>query len=314
MWKKLHYLIRDHFAFSNNEAKAFRSLLLAMALLLVMPMAWRTWVTPHWNTYESDQTQLDSLVAELKIRHLEQKARPRFENPNNPQPEARLFAFDPNAISSNEWQQLGLKKYLSERIINYRSKGGKFRVKKDLMKIFGFPADRYAALEAYIQLPDSLPKNQAFAKNGQPFPPRVFPAREDFRPHPFDLNTVDTVQLEKLKGIGPALARRIVKYRDRLGGFVSLAQVSEVYGMDSTLVKEVLIYGSLKDKNGVKKININSATVEELRQHPYLSPRLATVIVAYRRQHGAFAQAQALTQIKILDANTLRKLEPYLAF
>jgi competence protein ComEA len=318
MWKKLQYRIRDYFAFTQSETKGFMWLIPLMALWLAIPYVWQSWVAPAMDTSVSDRATLDSMVAELEIRQPEPKPRPGFNPPAVAAP--HFFAFDPNNITAQQWQQLGLRSYLADRIVNYRSKGGKFRVKKDLLKIFGFPADHYSRLAPYILLPDTLARNGGFGQEkkefGKNFPEKHEPAiaKEDFRPRPFDLNNVDTTQLEKIKGIGPALSKRILKYRDRLGGFVTLAQLREVYGLDSVVVKEVLQYASLREPVSIKKLNVNTATVEELKQHPYISPRLATIIVAYRQQHGPFTDAQSLANIKILDATTLQKITPYLAY
>jgi len=324
MWKKIHHQIRNYFPFSHTETKAFIPMYLLMGLILLSPMLWRTWVKPHFRTYESDQAKLDSLIAGLEMgQSVAEKRRTRPSDGYLPdrRPEPQLFAFDPNTIGALEWQQLGLQRYLAERIVKYRSKGGKFRVKKDLLKIFDFPADRYAALKSYILLPDTLAPKGYPAKNNDPFPARSFAAerrnvasREDFRPRPFDLNSVDTVALDKVKGIGPASAGRIVRYRERLGGFVSQDQLFEVFGLDSLAVLEVLKYASLGNGPPIRKLKVNTATVEELRQHPYFSPRLAKLVVAYRQQHGPFADRQALAQIKVLDARTLSKIEPYLSY
>jgi competence protein ComEA len=318
MWKNIQYRIRDYFAFTKSETKGFMGMIPFVAACLALPYVWQSWAAPTTDSSLTDKVRLDSMVADLEIRQPERKTRPRYQPPAVA--EAHFFAFDPNSISVQQWQQLGLQPYLAERIIKYRGKGGKFRVKKDLQDIYGFPADHYARLKTYILLPDTLLRTAAFSPNrkdsDKPFPEKhqSFTAREDFRPHPFDLNTVDTTELEKLKGIGPALSRRIFQYRNRLGGFVSLDQLQEVYGLDSIVVKEVLHYASLHEPVSVKKINVNTATVEELKQHPYISPRLATVVVAYRQQHGPFADAQSLLKIKLLSASFLHRLEPYLAY
>jgi DNA uptake protein ComE-like DNA-binding protein len=324
MWKKINHQIRNYFPFSHIETRAFIPMYLLMGLILVAPLLWRTWVKPHFSTHESDRVKLDSLIAGLEMHQsVAEKRRAHPSNGYRPyhRPEPRLFAFDPNTIGALEWQQLGLQRYLAERIMKYRSKGGKFRVKKDLLKIFDFPAERYAALKSYILLPDSLTPKGYPARNNAPLPSGSFAdgrknvaSREDFRPQPFDLNSVDTVALDKVKGIGPASAGRIVRYRERLGGFVRQDQLFEVFGLDSLAALEVLKYASLGNGPLIKKLKVNTATVEELRQHPYFSPRLAKLVVAYRQQHGPFADRHALAQIKVLDARTLSKIEPYLSY
>jgi competence protein ComEA len=129
---------------------------------------------------------------------------------------------------------------------------------------------------------------------------------------PFDINTVDTTQLVRLKGIGSKLAGRIVKFRDALGGFVSTDQYADIFGLDSLALSELQHFGKIQSPP--HKININTASVEELDKHVYVSRRQAEIIIRYREQHGAFASLEALKPIRVLDAKTIEKLGPYLSF
>lgn len=309
-WKKQYYRIRNHFGFSHTETKGFVLLLILIALIIAVPFGWSRWFTSDTSTYTTDKAHLDSLVAVLELKSVEGKklsGKPFGKKPI-------FFHFDPNVIELKDWQRLGLPDYMAQRIINYRTKGGKFRVKADLKKIYGFPAELFTQLEPYIMLPHVVDKP---AYGAYPFPKEGarYPSKElASRPTSFDLNMADTLQLKKIRGIGPALSKRIIKYRDRLGGFANVGQLNEVYGLDSAVVAEVLKYAFLNEDAGVKKIAINTATKDDLKQHPYISPRLATIIVAYRQQHGAFGTMDDLAKIKILDAATLQKLKPYIAF
>ena len=117
---------------------------------------------------------------------------------------------------------------------------------------------------------------------------------------------------ERQKGIGPALASRIIKYRNRLGGFVSTEQLKEVWGMpDSTFqyLKERLTVNEIK----VAQLNLNTTDFETLRKHPYINYTFAKVIEAYRRQHGNFVSADDLKKIPVITDSIYRKLLPYVA-
>ena len=129
---------------------------------------------------------------------------------------------------------------------------------------------------------------------------------------PFDINTADTAQLIALKGIGSGRARQIVKFRDALGGFTNTEQFAEIFNIDSLSLSELQQYARIKTE--VRKISVNTATAEELDRSPYLSRRQAEIIVRYREQHGAYANAEALKPIRILDARTIERIAPYLAF
>lgn len=203
------------------------------------------------------------------------------------------FDFDPNTVSYDEMRQLGMSSLIAQRIIKYQDKGGRFSAKKDLQKIYDFPETLYAQLEKYITLPGTQYK----------------------KIERFNINIADTVQLQRIYGIGSVLSNRVIKFRDELGGFVSLDQLREVYyGRDSiAALKELLKYAYIADDFIPKKILINSADFDELNRHPYISYKLARTVVAYRNQHGAFESVKAVKKIKVLSEVQFEKLAPYLS-
>ena len=321
--QRLRYWLRRLLGYSHTETNGFLVLCLLIVLLLLVPAFYPLLFPPRPFDHAADHRRLDSLVAALEGRQPEPKSRYPAYPVSRPRREVALFDFDPNTIDAETWQSLGLPKYLAERIIKYRGKGGKFRVKGDVKKIYGFPEDLYARLHGHIRLPDSLqrhapdrayPKKEfAFTRYDKSAEKKPF-EKKPFDAAPFDINQADTLQLASVRGIGPSLSRRIAKYRDLLGGFSGKHQLYEVYGLDSAVVDELLRKGFLGEATGIRRLRINQATEQELDAHPYVSPRLAKVIVAYRVQHGNFGSAEELKPIKILDEATLRKLAPYLSF
>ncbi|GAB4035069.1 ComEA family DNA-binding protein [Spirosoma gilvum] len=330
MLNRLHSLIRDYFGLSHKEARGFIVLLLLSAFALLIPFVYR-FVADRKpiDTSQSDQRKLDSLLTLMQAEEAKQPqfgSRPEKEKTTAEHfSEPKHFPFDPNTATVAQWKQLGLPHWLAERIDKYRSKGGQFRKKEDLLRIYDFPPELYDQLEPYITLKESSP-NQRFSQNKpnsseaytaterSAFPNRTNPAERPAKPslQPFDINTADTSQLIALKGIGGTLAGRIVKFRDALGGFVSTEQYRDIYGLDSLALEELLKFGKIQ--SSVRKIPINTATVEELDRHPFLSRRQAQIIVNYREQHGAYTSAESLKPIRVLDAKTIAKLAPYLEF
>ncbi|MBC8109451.1 MAG: helix-hairpin-helix domain-containing protein, partial [Verrucomicrobia bacterium] len=255
---------------------------------------------------------LDSLTARLESLDTNRQQDNNYRNPVDAELETievQLFAFDPNEVSIEEWQRLGMKKYLANRIIKYRSKGGKFRKKEDLKKIYGFPENLYTSLEPYIQIPD----NQGFKK--KEFVPREekekprFEKKEFNQVTTFDLNTADTTQLKRIKGIGTGFANRIIKYRENLGGFYEANQIREIYGLPPETADELLKYATIQTP--AIKIDLNTVSQEELGRHPYFR-RFAKVIIAYRKQHGDYASSEDLKKIKIISAEDFEKMKLYL--
>ncbi len=331
MFRRLNQAIRDYFGFSQAEARGFLVLMLITLLALLAPFLLDLWPARTSDTGTADQRQLDSLLAGLTIESAEPRSPRRYADNRFPPrastraddpdeaPPVRLFAFNPNVISAEQWQQLGLPRWLGERIVKYRSKGGTFRKKEDLLKIYDFPEETYHRLEPYIQLPGTperrVPALPASAPTATPETPRMAFSEAKAAPKTpftFDLNTADTTELKRVYGIGSKLSARIVKKREEFGGFYDVGQVREVWGLDSTVVDELLKHATLRNPQ-LRRLNVNTATFEQLR-HPYLKFHVAKAIVAYRQQHGAFGAPNDLLKVKVLDEKTLEKLTPYLEF
>ncbi|MES2880778.1 MAG: helix-hairpin-helix domain-containing protein, partial [Bacteroidota bacterium] len=163
-----------------------------------------------------------------------------------------LFEFDPNTVSIDGWQRLGLSAKTAKTIDKYRSKGGKFYKSEDLQKIWGLPKGFYERVKSYISIA-SIEKQ--FPKNS--FERKPFEKTER-KFAPLSINETDTSAWIALPGIGSKLAGRIVAFREKLGGFYSVEQIGETYGLpDSTFQK---IKGRLKLSGELRKINVNTAT------------------------------------------------------
>jgi competence ComEA-like helix-hairpin-helix protein len=215
-----------------------------------------------------------------------------------------LFQFDPNTLSVEGWQKLGLSEKTSKTIDKYRSKGGKFYKAEDIKKIWGIPEGFYERVKDYVEI--------ASVQNNYPQTNFEKPTtKPEKKALVVNINAADTSAFVALPGIGSKLAARIVNFRDKLGGFYSVDQVGETYGLpDSTFQK---IKASLQLGGSVKKLNVNIATKDELKVHPYLKWNLANAIVEYRNQHGAFKSLDELKNIMVVDERTFEKIVHYLS-
>lgn len=144
------------------------------------------------------------------------------------------------------------------------------------------------------------------------FAKKTYPHKQSRIVQEVDVNVADSAAWEALPGIGPVLAVRIINFRDKLGGFITIDQIREVYGLrDSTFL---LINPYLKLKTAhVNKININTATKEELKVHPYIRWQLANMIVNYRSQHGNFNELAGLKDMHEMTDELYAKISPYLS-
>ncbi len=126
-----------------------------------------------------------------------------------------------------------------------------------------------------------------------------------------ELNSADSLDLVQLYNIGPSFAKRILKYRNLLGGFVSKDQLWEVYGMDSVRYNDIAPYVTINPE-GVTKMDLNSATIDQLKRHPYIDYYQAKAIVRMRQQAGLYKDIEDLQKVSIIDNETYTKLIPYL--
>ena len=129
----------------------------------------------------------------------------------------------------------------------------------------------------------------------------------------FDINTASEAQLSTIKGIGPVLSARIVKFRNQLGGFINQTQYQEVYGLHEEAAKYLKQHTYIRVGFQVAKIDINTASVQEMAAHPYLTHQQGRSIAHYRTQHGPFPTVDALGNLVLLDEATMRRLRPYLS-
>lgn len=133
--------------------------------------------------------------------------------------------------------------------------------------------------------------------------------------HPIiDINKADSADFEQLPGIGEKLSARIVKYRDRIGGYVKVEQLKEIYGLqDSNFLKFKHLLVIQKEFNPTK-IFINKSTYSDLRKHPYISHVFAKSMMAYIKMHGSIKDENELLSIGSVNRDEVVKVLPYLDF
>lgn len=298
--------VRDYFGFSRSQVNAFLILLPLMLLIVFAPSLWKNYMLPHPYDDAEDRAMLDSLV-EVWEAGLEKD---KVDEKDAAAPS--VFRFDPNTATVEQWRALGLSAASSIRIAHYREKGGKFRVKADLLKIYGIDSAFYHRVFAYIALPENntLAVGEKVLWDNHSKDSRESPAKKNFAR--FDINAADTAQLKSVYGIGEKLSQRILKYRDALGGFVTLEQLTEIYGLDTAVVTRLKTKCVVLPDFRPDRININQADEKRLAAHPYLKSGAARIIVAYRFQHGEFKSLDDLRKIQGLDPKIIDKIAPYL--
>lgn len=225
-----------------------------------------------------------------------------------------VFEFNPNTLSQDSFRLLGFSAFCAKNIIKYRNKGGQFRNAQQLSKIFGLDTSRLNELRPYIH----------FGQEGERFDKKTkldTPSRlkeevtnlESSSSALIDVNRADSSTLVSVKGIGPYYTKKIISFRQKIGGIIRPEQLVECNIIpDSTWMKIAKNFIALPDES--LKINMNKAGYKELVQHPYLEENLVKIILKYRENHGNFTNPEQLKNIKILTPEIYEKILPHFRF
>lgn len=249
--------------------------------------------------------------------------------PQIPSEERRLELrpFDPNKADSLTLAEMGIPHRVVRNLLRYRKAGGVFRTRESVVRIYGFNDSLFTLLAPYIIIdPIYQPKVPAFVKSKvgrdslrQAHRPasrrdtvlrRSYPLVEKYPVGTvLDLNAADTAELKKIPGIGSYFSRRIVSYRQQLGGFSDVNQLAEIEGLPDSLFRWFRV-----SSPPFRKIAVNRSSVEVLRRHPYINFYQARIIVEHRKQRGPLGSLQQLSLYDEFTAADIDRLRPYLSF
>jgi competence protein ComEA len=291
--------LNNYFDFSKAEFNGLLILFILIIVVTLMPLTF-IWFRPQVGGAIEGQAEIKKLAW---MENMHKSTGIAGSRAKSVKADAVLSEFDPNRLDVKRWQTLGLSLKQAQSVMNYVNKGGQFFKKEDVKKMYTINAALYARLEPFIKIsPTELAEHRL-----------TYTKRPVKELQVFDINTADTLQLQEIRGVGPAFARRIAMYRARLGGFYKLSQLLEVYGLDSLKFEE--IKGQLRlGITELRQININTAAFEDLKNHPYLKYKQANAIIQYRKQHGKYSSFADLKKVAILPAETLDNLAPYFSY
>jgi competence protein ComEA len=276
--------------FTRREKRGSMVLLVFIVFVLVVPKLFNTLHEPAYFTY----TEEENLIRESFSKKKSERKKIQKNNYNygkkefiRPLPEK---PFDPDTMSVSSWQKLGLSERQSEVLISYKNRIGGFHTIDQLYNAYVLDSNRVNEWKPFLVFNKKKPVEKKL-----------------------EINSASREQFMELKGIGEKLSERIVTYREKLGGFVSVEQISEVYGLSAETFEKINTKLSV-DITLVRKLNINELDVKSLAQHPYMSYNIAKLIVNYREQHGPYQKFEDLLNSKGIELQDIKKIEAYAIF
>ncbi|MCX2493412.1 helix-hairpin-helix domain-containing protein [Pedobacter sp. PF22-3] len=292
-----------NFGVSKSE---FNGLLFLVAIILIIKAV--PVIYSYYLPVQKDDPNLLAQIQQISVKDevYDHAVRDLIESSSHKKT-VKLFKFNPNTLDKEGWRTLGLSAKQAQSIVNYTAKGGRFNKPEDLQKMYTISPEMYKRILPYAKIPEqaiNVSKNDALSEKKEYAKKALVIV---------DINTADSTQLDEVKGIGGTFALRIIKYRERLGGFYKKEQLLEVYGLDSNK------YAEIKDQIKIgnmplKTININTATFNDLKRNPYLTFKQINAIIQYRRQHGNYTGISDLKKIVLLNQQVIDKITPYISF
>lgn len=317
--------LNEYFQFSKSERNGIIVLLIILFIVIIAPSLYKQFTSPSNTNYSDFNNEIIKFIKGQEL--LEEKKKQQYANKqyfskkkhsstesfdyndidgSSAKRKIQPFFFNPNNLPREKWLKMGFSEKQVNVIENYVSKGGKFYDKKDVKKIYSISDDEYKIIEPYIVIPE---EKQDYTDTTYD---KSFNDKKSYKDLIIDINSADTLSFRKLKGIGKVYSNRIVKYRELLGGFARKEQIMDVWGIEKELYDQIKSKLKVGEKQ-LKKININTCTIDELKQHPYIDYYVARSIVKYRQSHGKYKKTSDIMKSALVHETLYNKLKPYLS-
>lgn len=336
---------KDIFYLQKKDRQALLTLLAIMIVCfsLTFLIQEKQEDAPVTSQLDSPNSNQEKDATSAKIHHAS-KSHPLYSKEEGMVHE--LFPFDPNTASAEDFKRLGLESWQARSIIRFREKGGIFSRPSDFARVYGITKRTYEVLLPFIQIADDYKPaadfygKEGYGRGGRRYTPYYNNREERYRryaqdntspsegkaegkseakvysyPHKLranehiEINGADTTLLMKIPGIGSYYASRIVRYRERLGGFASAQQLEEIDGLPESAIAYIKI-----DYQQIRKMNLNKLTLNQLKKHPYLNFYQAKEICDYRRLKGPLHSIEDLKLLKDFPPDEIERLKPYICF
>jgi len=291
---------KSHFKFNTQERSGIFFLLLLLALVQIA----RLFVKEH--DVDRQTLLLPDATTQAKIDVLK-----RNQDQTSP---PKNYPFNPNFITDYKGYLLGMSLEELDRLHQFRAKNKFVDSKEAFQKVTLVSDSLLADMAPYFKFPDWVAQRRALNKKRTQLSNEsysIYTALQDNKK--IALNTAKASDLRRVNGIGEKLAARIIKFRDKLGGFVVKEQLYDVYGLEETVVKRAFKIFDVKKPPEINKIPINLASVDQLAKLVYISRNTAQSIVDFRERNGRIVSFDELSKIDNFPANKIKRIGLYLS-
>jgi competence protein ComEA len=285
----------DPFVISKRSKRGLLVLILVSLVLIFFPRVYMFFQKEEALVINSEQ------IAEFERTHKKFEKR-NYSNYYSKKKKYKApdSKFNPNSYTLSDWIKLGLSEKQSVVILKFTARG--IYTEEDLKRIFVIPDILFELIRDSVVYPQrfqNTPNQESFQKQVKQITQ-------------INLNTADTTEFMKIYGIGAFYAKQIIRYREKLGGYFTKEQLLEVWKMTPEAYDKIKDHIFINEKD-VKRIDINSVTIEELKAHPYLNWNKANSIIKMRIQRNGFKNIEELKESVLIDTETYEKLFPYLS-
>lgn len=308
MLNKIKQWLKSFFTLNKSVQRGILFLIILIIILIIINLLLPYFVTnknTDFRKFKSDIEEFrksQQIIADsIRIEQLQNRG--ELDDVLAKQ-KLKPFPFNPNMLPVAAWAELGLSEKQIKTIKNYEAKGGKFRKKEDLKKMYCISEAEYNILESFIRIPSEF--------KSKPSPSKRKPIVKKIRYLTLEINSADSSAFVNSLNISPWIAKRVVNYRNILGGYSQAQQLKEVYGFDATFYNKIEKYVTV-DTSLITKININTSSFKEILRHPYVSYDITKEIVNQRKIEGPYASTTQLIELGILSESLFIKLKPYLS-
>ncbi len=312
--------VKELFSFSRTGRIGFLVLLTAIVAVAIAPFLYSkkadySSAPPDTSWMQAARALQETSPPEPYVSRNKSESSPFYSTVDKASaPQGILFDFDPNQLDADGFKKLGLRDRTIRTLLNYRSKGGRFRKPGDLAKIYGLRPEEFARLQPFIKIEERKPetyhrppREERDLTGASPTTDKSFRYTRKI----IDINSATIADFESLYGIGNRLASRIINFREKLGGFYAVEQVGETYGVPDSVFQKIKSQLAVSTP-AIKKIDLNTAGYEELNAHPYINARTSFQILKYRKEKGHFGNIEEIRNL-VQAGDNFEKMAPYLS-